>query len=57
MAKIKQDKDKEVLKSSSVLGSFLKQNSEDHYNFEDEIFVRDNYPWKKRDKTSEMILM
>ena len=27
------------------------------YNFEDEIFVRDNYPWKKRDKTSEMILM
>jgi len=37
MAKIKQDKDKEVLKSSSVLGSFLKQNSDDHYNFEEEI--------------------
>ena len=27
------------------------------YNFEDEILVRDNYPWKKRDKVSEMILM
>jgi RecA/RadA recombinase len=37
MAKIKQDKDKEVIKSSAVLGSFLKQNSDDHYNFEDEI--------------------
>jgi len=28
-----------------------------NYNFEDELFVRDNYPWKKRDKVSEMILM
>lgn len=27
------------------------------YNFEDEILVRDNYPWKKRDKVSEMVLM
>ena len=27
------------------------------YNFEDEILVRGNYPWKKRDKVSEMILM
>ncbi len=40
MARIKQEKqekDKEVLKSSSILSSFLKQNSEDHYNFEEEI--------------------
>ena len=37
MAKIKQEKNKEILSSSSVLGSFLKQNSEDHYNFEEEI--------------------
>jgi RecA/RadA recombinase len=37
MAKIKQEKNREVLKSSAVLGSFLKQNSEDHYNFEEEI--------------------
>jgi RecA/RadA recombinase len=34
MSKIK---DKEFVKSSDVLGSFLKQNSEDHYNFEEEI--------------------
>ena len=33
MSKIK---DKDFIKSSDVLGSFLKQNSEDHYNFEDE---------------------
>lgn len=29
----------------------------DEYDFEDEILVRDNYPWKKRDKVSEMVLM
>ena len=27
------------------------------YNFEDEILVRGNYPWKKRDKVSEIVLM
>ncbi len=27
------------------------------YNFEDEILVRGNYPWKRRDKVSEMVLM
>ena len=37
MAKIKEDKNKEVLKSSAILSSFLKQNSDDHYNFEEEI--------------------
>jgi len=31
------EKEKEVMKSSDVLSSFLKQNSEDHYNFESEI--------------------
>jgi RecA/RadA recombinase len=31
------EKEKEVMKSSDVLSSFLKQNSEDHYNFETEI--------------------
>jgi len=36
MSKIK-EKEKEVMKSSDVLSSFLKQNSEDHYNFETEI--------------------
>lgn len=30
-------KEKEIQKSSDVLSSFLKQNSEDHYNFEQEI--------------------
>jgi RecA/RadA recombinase len=30
-------KEKEILKSSDVLSSFLKQNSDDHYNFEKEI--------------------
>jgi RecA/RadA recombinase len=36
MSKTK-EKEKEVMKSSDVLSSFLKQNSEDHYNFESEI--------------------
>lgn len=31
------DKEKEIKKSSDILSSFLKQNSEDHYNFEEEI--------------------
>jgi hypothetical protein len=30
-------KEKEVTKSSDVLGSFLKQNQSDHYNFEEAV--------------------
>jgi len=38
MSKIKEEKTaKEAPSSQSVLGSFLKTNKEDHYNFEDEI--------------------
>ena len=38
MSKIKEEKaSKEIPSSQSVLGSFLKSNKEDHYNFEDEI--------------------
>ena len=38
MSKIKEEKaSKEIPSSQSVLGSFLKTNKEDHYNFEDEI--------------------
>jgi len=29
----------------------------DDYNFEGEVLELDNYPWKKRDKVSEMVLM
>jgi hypothetical protein len=39
------------------IDEIIKHLDLNNYNFEDEIFVLDNYPWKKRDKTSEMILM